>query len=243
MYQISSPYRRRNIGPLTAYGRFRGSNRATRRFKRGYPRSGAWGAVRIPRNRVRASYWQITKVVKTVDAAYQYPGSVGAAAFFSHAWQLDQIADYTAYTSIFDQYRIVGVEVTFRRRSNMTDEADTSQTAQYAKFAEDHDDGAAPSSMDTLNGYANVKTWNLLDTPVFKMFIRPSTTGAIFAGGVLSGYNIQKRGYSSPWVDCQSADVQWYGLKWGHPVQTGVTGNTYTVDFSYKVYLQFRGQR
>jgi len=246
MYQVSSPYRRKNIGPLTAYGRFRGNNRSSRRYNRGWRRPGAWGALKtyrgIPRG-PRSDYNQVTNVVKTVVDQVTFPGTSGVEKFFSYDMSLDDISDYASYTSIFDQWRIVGVQFSFVLRKNVADQDDTSQYAQWALITVDHDDATVPTTMASLQGYASCRQWHLLKYPVFKMFFRPTVTNAVFAAGAFTGYSIAKGGYNSPWIDCNNPDVKFYGLKGGFPSMGGVSAATYSVDVFRKFYVQFRGQR
>jgi len=241
MYQISSPYRRRNIGPLTAYGRFKGYNRSARRYTRGARRPGAWGAV-IPRRRLNP-YFAVTKTCKTTIEQFLFPDTAGANKFGAKSFALDDISDYSNYTAIYDQWRIVGVQVNFILRKNVSDQDDTTQYAQWALLTEDHDDATAPTTMATLQGYNSVKQWHFLKTPVFKMFVRPNITAAAFSAGAFTGYTLGRTGHGGPWVDCANPDVKYYGIKWGFPSMGGVTSNTYACDIMCKYYIQFRGQR
>lgn len=246
MYQVSRPYRRNNIGPLSQYGRFRGRSRSARRYIRGARRPGAWGAIAayrgIPRG-PRSSYNMTTNVVKTTVEQFLFPGTTGVDKFGSKSFSLDQISDYTSYTAIFDQWRIVGIQMSFVARKNVSDQDDTTQYAQWALFTVDHDDDTAPTTMDSLKGYASCKQWHFLKTPVFKIFVRPTVTNAVFASGAFTGYSIGKGGYQAPWIDCNNPDVKSYGVKWGFPAMGGVTANTYSCDILIKYYIQFRGQR
>lgn len=248
MYQVSTPYRRKNIGPLTQYGRFRSNNRSARRYNRGWRRPGAWGAIQtyrgIPRG-PRSQYNMVTNVVKTTIQQFLFPGAAGVNKFGSLEFSLDDLSDYTNYTAIFDQWRIVGVQVAFINRKNVADQDDagTAQYAQWALFTVDHDDATVPTTMASLQGYASCKQWHFLKTPVFRMFVRPTVTNAVFAAGAFTGYSIAKGGYQAPWIDCNNPDVKSYGLKWGFPSMGGVTENTYSCDIICKYYVQFRGQR
>jgi len=252
MYQVSSPYRRKNIGPLTAYGRFRGYNRSARRYNRGWRRPGAWGAIATYRGRPNisrpiSSYNNITSIVKTVLLpVWTYPGSTSTASFKSWAFSFSDLSDASSYTGIFDQYRIVGVRVTFVQRQNVVrqDGSSTVQnTAKYAFICTDMDDATAPSSMDTLQGYANCKTWKMLEQNSFNVFLRPQLSNAAWAGGTFSGYTSGKGGYRGPWCDSNNTGIQYYGVKGGIQLQGGVTEGEFTVDVIAKYYIQLKGQR
>jgi len=251
MYQVSSPYRRKNIGPLTAYGRFRSNNRSARRYNRGWRRPGAWGAIATYRGRIprgpRSSYGMITNVVKTIiGPTITYPGTSSTAVFAGHSHSLADLADVASYTAIFDQYRIVGVSVKLIQRQNVVVSAGSStvqNNARYAFIATDLDDDTDPSSMATLQGYANCKTWDMLSCPSFKFFYRPATSAAAWTGALFAGYTQTRTGYQGPWCDQNNTSIQYYGWKIGVQSQSGVTEGEYLIDVIYKYYVQFKGQR
>lgn len=252
MLQISSPYRRRNIGPLTAYGRFKGYNRSARRYNRGWRRPGAWGAIatyrgRIPRPLPRSSYDAVTAIVKTViPSAIQYPGAAGSARFHAAAHYFSELADSSSYGPVFDQYRIVGVQVKLIQRQDaplMEGNSTLQNTAKYALITIDTDDADTPTQMATLQGYASCRTWDMLTQKTFKFFYRPRVSQAAWSSGAFSGYTQAPGGYRGPWVDMANQSVPYYAWKIGIQSQAAVNENEWTIDVIYKYYIQLKGQR
>jgi len=216
-------------------------------------RPGAWGAIdtyRIPRLPRRwNSYNKSVSIVKTVSGVtwnISYPGTSGVEVFKAYSFDLSDVADYSNYTAVYDQWRIVGISATFMQRQNVIEQLGSStpqNTAKYAFIATDLDDASTPSSLDTLKGYANCKVWNMNLGAPFKIFFRPAISQAAFAGAAFTGYVQSKTGYAGPWVDVLNPGVSYYGLKVGIPSQGTVTADEWVIDVVLKYYIQFKGQR
>ncbi len=136
---------------------------------------------------------------------------------------LDSVAGYTDFTSLYDQYRIVGVDVEcFPPNDSLTSGALVVST--------DYDD-ATSTNVASLLQYAAAKRFPV-GKPIFLRVDKPSVDVTVFGtGGAAPGVNA-----ISPWLDCGKPDVQHYGLKFA----ATVTGNAtvYTIMFRYR--LQFR---
>lgn len=156
------------------------------------------------------------------------------------------MSDASSYAGVFDQYRIVGVQVKLIQRQLgplMEGNSTVQNTAKYAFVVTDTDDADAPSAMTTLQGYANCRTWDMISNKTFKFFYRPCVSQAAWAGGAFSGYTQAKPGYAGPWVDMANTGVPYYAWKIGIQSQAAVNQDEWTIDVIYKYYIQLKGQR
>lgn len=244
MEQIS--YRRRNIGPLTRYGRFKGRSIYARRYTRGW-RSSYPLYRNLPARKFRPSSYttNLTTIKKLVGAeAISWPpaGSSGAPKFYAKSFTFADLDDDTSYTGIYDAYRIYGIAIHIIPRQTENTGALAVKIPLYGYITVDYDDDNTPTTLSSLRGSGQTKTFNL--TQPFKMFLRPRTTGALWAGGTFSGYSVNRGGKVGPWIDMANTSVKYYGLKIGIPgTSASVTDEQYCIDISYTYYIQLRGQR
>lgn len=143
-----------------------------------------------------------------------YEGLAGvqsASSFQSHmVFRLGNTDGYQDFTSLYDQYKIDAVRVTFEYAHD-TATADGSSVPLPKLYAmRDWDDSTALSASDCLQSSTRVMRFDLrrprsfLIKPKFKQYIMiaPSTSGPD---------NVGKTG----WIDCANPNVLHYGLKFG----------------------------
>jgi len=247
-------YRRRNIGPLTRYGRFKGYNRTNRQFARGrrylrptgipgyrvvpYSRAGQILTVRKMMNQVTNSSGQ----VPISSGGITWPATSGTDGFGGCSHILADLPDDAAYTSIYDQYRIVKVEMWIIPRVTQVDMDDTGtrQNPWLMYIVEDKDDSTPPSAVESVLAHNSVRVIDLRKKYYFKYY--PSVTPSVFAGGTFSGYSIANGGKKGPWIDCANTSVPYYGLKWAIPGPVA-TSNSFSVTTLFRYTVEFRGQR
>lgn len=143
---------------------------------------------------------------------------------------LGDINQYAQLTSVFDQYRLAMVEVTFLPR--------TTQNETYAAVtpmfgtAVDVDDASSPAGFNYIGDYQGSKV-----TEAYKQhkhtFV-PHIAVAAYSGAFTSYENV-----TAPWIDCASTGVQHYGVKWAF-TQTAVQA---TYDTVVRTWWQFRSVR
>lgn len=150
-------------------------------------------------------------------------GEVTGALSFA----LSDLPGYTEFTSLYDQYRFVAVEVKFTA-VYPTYNAVASATSQWGMFytAIDYDDATAGSST-LLRENAT-----LIATHPSKNVTRrvvPHSAVAEFGGGVFTSYG-NKVG---DWIDSSSPGVSHYGVKYALQASVGTILPIYTVECIY----------
>jgi hypothetical protein len=120
------------------------------------------------------------------------------------SFTLNTLTGYTSMTSLFDQYRIVGVQLQFLPSQNSYTAA---AGAIFTAF--DYDD-ATPVVLSTLYQRQTLKA-----TPAgvyFERSLKPRIALAAYAGAFTSFANV-----GDVWIDSASPAVVYYGLKYGIP--------------------------
>lgn len=179
----------------------------------------------------------IYRVVRTIDGnniTQSNGGDVNGAVYFA----LSSLDNYTDFTSLFDQYRIVCVEIFVRPLQNNSQYFSTS-TDILPRFASviDYDDASA---LSTLADYRQFQTYHESNWNQYqKRIIRPRVALAAYTGTFVGFANAK-----STWIDLATPSVQHYG--WKYFVSSGTAGTqthlqTWMVE--YKYMLEFRQVR
>jgi hypothetical protein len=161
-----------------------------------------------------------------------------AACFFT----LGDMPQYSAFTALFDQYRINSVTVTFTPTLTGNTDLQSSSSQPYLSdwtlwYTVDLDDASVISPLTALMEYEGVRCLPFTGKPHVIKFV-PHTALAAYAGAFTSYANVP-----DPWLDCASSNVQHFGLNWGMacPLSTVAGLPSYSLRCSYDV--SFRGVR
>jgi len=149
---------------------------------------------------------------------------------------LSGLPNYTEYTALFDQYRILEVIVSFTPFSTVS--ATTAVGASYPGLIGswiDYNDASLPANLQEGQQYDSYQK-NICTVP-FDRVLHPHSAVASYSGTFSSYDNVYGR-----WHDCASPSIQHYGCKL---VITGSTFATSTkiYDVEATVTLQCRSQR
>ncbi len=151
--------------------------------------------------------------------------SAGADVTGALYFTLDSVAGSSDFTSLYDQYRIAGVEVELFWGTDAL-------TPGQIYLAPDYDDATTVSVANLLQ-YSACKRF-----PIGKnIFLRMDRLACDLSVYGTSG-SAPGRVVYNPWLDCGKPDVQHFGLKYGIPAGPNFTA---TVMVRYK--LQFRQVR
>lgn len=186
--------------------------------------------------------WLCTTAAAPAIPAY-YPFSLGFC--------LNDIPDPTEFTNLWDQYRLTGVKIKILPVNIGSENPSESGAASYLTnggflhMAPDYDDMTLPTSSEAgineLRSKTGYKVRNLSSQRGLSIYLRPSTTGAVYNGSVLSSYAQNSRAI---WMDSAARDQIYYGLKGMIEVvqQGGVAANhIFKVEACY--YFQFKNVR
>ncbi len=153
------------------------------------------------------------------------------------SFTLASAASYTDLTQVFDLYRIAYVEISFKPMYTMQALSSAGTLATPNLFTVlDFDDDTAPANISELEEYGTCKVTNFNQEhtrtfkPHFAFMAYPNTP-------TYANSNV------SNWVDCASAGVKYFGVKYG--IEGGAAGQTalqsWKVNFTY--YLEFKHSR
>ena len=154
-------------------------------------------------------------------------------------WTLQDVRNYTEFTNLFDQYRILGVKMTLYPQSNTAEAGTQSDTSlprgiPTLTWAIDLDDSSTPTELQVLMEDSRSHT-RYFNKPV-SIFLKPRAHNTI-AG---SAQALLPRG---TWVDSNYDQVPYYGVKFGIHVPSP-NPSTQTPWFAFKtqikIYLQCR---
>jgi hypothetical protein len=151
--------------------------------------------TRVPRSLANQSYWaRLSRAPVTIT------GSTVTNVFDALYFALGNYAEYTDYTTVFDQYCMV--ETVIRIVPQITATANTTLSTLITCI--DHDDAVAPTTVAAVQAHTSfLETVNLAQTRL----IRPRFAVAAYQGA-FTGYS-STTGY----VDCANSGIQHYGLK------------------------------
>jgi len=152
--------------------------------------------------------------------------TAGAFTFY-----LDDVANYAAYQSVFDQYRITRLEVAFIPRVSVL----TSSSSNPGRICTvvDYDDATSLSSEAAALEYSNVLVSSGVDG--HHRDFQPHCAVAVFGSAAFNAYGNEP----SPWIDAASAHTAHYGVKW----TWSITDANYVMDIYVRYWIDFRNIR
>jgi hypothetical protein len=165
-------------------------------------------------------YWQSNAITSNTTIAQ------GTALSFA----LNNLADYADLTTVFDQYRIMVVEVTLMPSAS---NQGNNGTTGHVWTVLDYDDATALSSIDAALDYPNVVAMNGLDTQIRSF--TPHVAVGVYGGSTFSAYG----NLAQQWIDCGYPGVPHFGFK----IVTAATSVAQVYDVSVKMHVQFRNPR
>jgi len=169
---------------------------------------------------------KIFNVVQTAVNRQWLTSSTSVVGTQARAFQLADLAQASSWTSVFDQYRIMQVEVWLRPTTNYTTNANSA--SMYTVI--DYDDAIPLASENAAQQYENVTLCNI-NSGVYRRF-RPHIAVAAFQPSAFAGYQNKV----SDWIDCGYPTVSHYGFK----ALISVTTGTLNYDLEYRYWVQFR---
>jgi len=171
------------------------------------------------------------KMVKTVNKGL-VAGSTSAATFYTYAFTLADCSEYSSFTNLYDQYRIVKIQCLFMPLTLLQTAGTGSVTSSPLVVIADYDDNSTLTSMVQLYNYQNVQFCKCQDKLEFA--IKPRLALAAYSGSFTSYANA-----SPQWIDSNSTAVQHYGIKVGIDQSTQVPSWV----FYARYFLEFRAVR
>lgn len=167
--------------------------------------------------------------------------SITSDVFQGLSFTLSQVPNNSEFTSLYDQYRINGIKWTLIPRGNTAELTGAPPTVFQGQStgifsAIDYDDATAPTSINQLCEYQNMKMTRA--TQMHSRYIKPRVNlqGITNAGTGAVGSTMNTRG----WLDVSQINVPHFGLKLA--LQQSVNYNL-TYDVKIDFYLAFKNVR
>lgn len=161
-------------------------------------------------------------------------GVAGApqASYGSFSFTLGQLDISAALSTLYDQYRILGVDITFKPQYNV-DQANTVNSFLGELLTViDYDDATVPSSITTLRAYESVVVSNTM-TKQHRRFV-PKMALAAYSGSLFNAFANQ----SGQWLDLASSSIPHYGIKWALTGSPSTNITAYSVEWYVMLELK-----
>ncbi len=153
--------------------------------------------------------------------------SNSAAVFASQYFTVSALDQITHLTAIFDQYRIVLVEIWLCPQQDESLSYDVNLASVI-----DYDDATALTTYASALDYVNVVSTNGL-VAHYRKFV-PHCSLAAYSGSFTSNANV-----AAPWIDAVSTSVQHYGFK----VALSQSTQVLSYDMTYRLTTEWRNVR
>ncbi len=160
--------------------------------------------VVVRTSHARANY-VIREIVQFDDIKNSTVPTFGALTF-----TFADLPNASAWASVFDRYRFLGVKVTFQAVGVMMNTApNTFSVPEFATIV-DFDDNSAPTSFNQMQRYSTY-CGHRSSSSIVRHFL-PRATRPVYISGVSTGYQ-----ESDPmsWNDLAYTNIPHYGVKWG----------------------------
>jgi len=176
--------------------------------------------------KIVVSRQQITTFQRTYTGPTIIPSTtVDFAGALSFA--LNSLPNYTEFTALFDQYRIIQAVVRFVPTSQVS-------TSTPLLTVLDYDDASVPSAVTDVQQYA---TLQITESGGYcERVLNPHPATAMYSGAFTS-FGSPSGGPRGPWIDSASPGVLYYGLKYYNLAQTG---NNTSINWDTTITLVFQ---
>jgi len=151
---------------------------------------------------------------------------------YAYNFQLADVPNYSDYTNLFDQYRLLQVVVTFTPYINSVAAGSGISPGIIGTWI-DYNDASLPSNLQQGQQYETFQR-NACFEP-FTRVLNPQSSVALYGGATVNSYGTRY----AQWIDSASPSVQHYGLKYCiHNATFANSTNVYEIEVNY--VFQFR---
>jgi hypothetical protein len=158
--------------------------------------------------------------------------STSLNSFLSYTVSLGAIDQSSSLATLFDQYRIVAVELWLMPRAAATSTSGSSALGGILSTVIDLDDATNLTQLNQAGDYSScVTTENSVGH--YRRWV-PHAAIAAYSGAFSSFANV-----ASPWLDTSYPSVTHYGVK----IAASVTSAVLTYDINVRLQLEFRSVR
>lgn len=174
---------------------------------------------------------RIYKFVRTTDTGDLTSTQISDVST-AYSFQINNLPNNTEFLSLFDQYRIVKVQMRFIPYQTV---ANPTASKSILVSVADYDDSTPLASLQEAYQYSSCRITNALGEHVWT--IRPRIAKAAYGSGVFSSYANEP----AQWIDSGSNTVSHYGIKVYLTADQGTVRNSWKV--VYKYWIECRHPR
>lgn len=189
----------------------------------------------VPRYRggLKPNFLTVTRVVEGTSITASSSGAYATGLSFN----INGLPDLTDFTTLFDQYKLNGIQIQFIPNITSNDMNPVSTYYELPNFHTiiDRDDEIAPANLNVMMQYPSYKRTR--GHQVHTRYFRPSLAQTIFKTSSTTGTSQ----VGPKWLDCADPTIPHYGMKVWIDQTNSTTNIKYRVYTKY--YLQFKGVR
>jgi len=167
----------------------------------------------------------VHKFVQQVDGGTVLTSSTVAAVGAGIVFTLSGVPNSAAFATLFDQYRIVEIEVWLQPQSTPANAG-----SGFLYSAVDYDNSPT-LTVAQISQYSNVLIAPIITVGHYHRF-KPHVAQAAYGGGVFTSF----ANVVSPWLDVSSNTIAHYGLS----VVSAITSSVNLIDVQVRYHLEFR---
>lgn len=153
----------------------------------------------------------VFNVVQSTEITAAFTTSATLPTYFATSFTFSALDQVASFQSLFDQYRLMMVEITMLPRG-----INAGNSQGLVTSVVDYDDAVALTTVAQALDYTNALTVPI-GAPIKRTFV-PHAANALYAAGVFASFGNVAR----PWIDAQSPAVIHYGLKLAATVSSAV---------------------
>lgn len=174
---------------------------------------------------------RIYKFIRTTDTG-DLTSTQLADVVASYSFQINNLPNNTEFLSLFDQYRIVKVQMRFIPYQTV---ANPTASKSILVTVADYDDSSNLTSLGDAYQYPTCRITNALGEHIWT--IKPRIAKAAYGSGVFTSYAND----AAQWIDSASPTVSHYGIKAYLTADQGSVRNSWKV--IYKYWIECRHPR
>lgn len=186
-------------------------------------------AQRVPRARLSLNTSQVVNIKRT---AVVYRSTTLVSNSQTYEFRLGYLPSYTELTALFDQYRIVRVDMKFIPSQTDAQVGATAPMKGYLVLVNDYDDATSYGDVTLALQCNNHRICELGKT--IRHTVYPRAAMAVYSGLTTTGYATSAK---NQWFDMASPNTSFYGVKDWFQNESGVAMGFMV---TYTCYIQCR---
>jgi len=162
------------------------------------------------------------------------------------SFQLSQVIKFSEFTSLFDMYRILGVEIKVTNQMDSVGQSATGAgtipgTIPQLHAVDDWDDAAILPTLEDAQEYESCKDFKLYNAKTVRFYVKPRSMMLTYkTSGTTIAYS---NAPPDTWHDCSNSDIDHYAKKFYISGLAGANTGCNAIRFDIIYNLQFKNVR